>query len=208
MMGRVLEIIYDYVDPGSYLTTIAVRRWMASGAGAAGVTVRWRPLELCPPGQPLINPRDPQWAAMTAALADDADQMGVVLRAPGQVPWSRKAHELALHASEVGGFDALQMALFQAHFEENDDVGRVDRLVELAARVGMDSAEVRTVLGVDRFLEAVEAERASLLGMGIRGVPTLRLNPDSEEERWLEGYQGLEVLNSALKLLEGADSHS
>ena len=206
MVGGVLEIIYDYVDPGSYLTAVVVRRWIEAGGGA-GVTVRWRPLELCPPGQPLINPRDPSWAAMVSALAEDGARLGLAIRASGQVPWSRKAHELALHALEIGGFDGLQMALFRAHFEEGSDLGRVDRLVELAARAGMDPAEVRTVLGVDRFLEVVEAERASLLNLGIRGVPTLRFNPDSEAERWLEGYQGFDVLTSALASLEGRDSH-
>jgi predicted DsbA family dithiol-disulfide isomerase len=205
-VGGTLEIIYDYVDPGSYLTLAVVQRWQASGSRYT-VPVRWRPLELCPPGRPLLNAREPRWSAMEEALSGDATHLGVQVRAPGTIPWSRKAHELALHAQQVGSFARVHGALFRAHFEEGDDLSRVDRLVELAAREGLDPSEVRTVLGVDRFVEAVERERTTLLAMGIRGVPTLRFAADTKGEHWLEGYQGTEVLESALEQMgDGAPS--
>lgn len=203
-VGRSLEIIYDYVDPGSYLTLAVLQRWLDSGAHA-GVSIRWRPLELCPPGRPLLNPRDPEWSAMQDALSVDASMLGRSFRTPAQIPWSRKAHELALHAQASGDFLRIHAALFRAHFEEGDDLSRVDRLVHLASEEGMEASEVRTVLGVDRFVEAVEAEREALLALGVRGVPTLRLDPDTDDERWLEGYQGVEVLESTLELLENRD---
>jgi predicted DsbA family dithiol-disulfide isomerase len=202
-VGGALEIIYDYVDPGSYLTFAVLERWLAKAPEYAP-RVRWRPLELCQPGQPLLNPRDVAWAAMEEGLSVDATELGVRVRAPGQIPWSRKAHELALHAQEQAGgvFERVHGALFRAHFEESDDLSRVDRLVELASRCGLDPAEVRTVLGVDRFVEEVERERNAILGQGIRGVPTLRFAPDTDDERWLEGYQGIDILESALQWLE------
>lgn len=195
--GVRVEVVFDYVDPGSYLVTRLLERW-GSGPGGRAASIRWRPLELRPPGSAPIDRRAPEWAAMEEAMAEEAGELGVAFRPPpGGLPRSRKAHELALHAREAGRFDAVHRGLFAARFEAGLDLGRVDVLVEVARGAGMDSAEARTVLGVDRFRPAVEAERDRLLDEGIRGVPTVRI---AGGRILVEGYPGwgalLDVMNS------------
>jgi predicted DsbA family dithiol-disulfide isomerase len=201
-----LEIVFDYVDPGSYLVFRQLERHLgrANPGGAGGAQgasrVRWRPLELRVPGAPHLDPAGREWADMVERLAVEASRIDVPFEPPEAVPYSRKAHELALHAGEQGHFDAVHRALFEARFVQARDLGRIDVLVEVSAGAGLDPSEVRTVLGVDRFDEEVRREREALLVGGVRGVPTLR-RPDGEV--LIEGYPGADAFETVLgKMLD------
>ncbi|TVP78183.1 MAG: hypothetical protein EA352_02435 [Gemmatimonadales bacterium] len=169
--SRRLRISFDFVDPGSRL----VHALLPEDLAACAI---WEPLELAPPHRPPLDPAAPLWVEMHESLATDARNHGIALRTPDVVPRTRKAHELALHAAEQGCLPAILQTLFEAHFEAGVDLGRVDALVELASAVGLDPAETRTVLGVDRFRPAVEEARANILRRGVRGVPTLEWTAD------------------------------
>jgi predicted DsbA family dithiol-disulfide isomerase len=102
---------------------------------------------------------------------------------PPITPWSRKAHELALHAREKGRFREVHRALFRAHAVQGRDIGRVDVLVEIAQAEGLEPREAKAVLDVDRFLDRVADLRKEAERLGVRGVPTIRAG-----ERTLEGF--------------------
>jgi predicted DsbA family dithiol-disulfide isomerase len=182
-----IRFTFDYVDPGSYLTHALLRRWRTEGEPVP--EVEWIPLELRPLPEPPLDPEEAEWAAMTGAMEEAAEEMGIPFQSPTEVPRSRKAHEMALHAEERGCHGAVHHALFLAHFRDGLDLGRVDVLVRLAEAAGLDGAEVRTVLGVDRFLPRVLELRTQALDRGIRGVPTLERGEDR-----LEGFTGVERL--------------
>jgi predicted DsbA family dithiol-disulfide isomerase len=193
----VVEVVFDYVDPGSYLVYQLVERWRSERAGAG---VDWRPLELRPPGSEPVDAGTSEWSAMQDALAGDAAVLGLPFAPPpGILPRSRKAHEMALHAAERGNFEVVHRALFEARYEQGLDLGRIDVLVEVARAAGLDAAEVRTVLGVDRFRGDVESMRRDLLDQGIRGVPTLRI-PGGRI--LVEGYTGWETVLDAMNTLD------
>ncbi|TVR64034.1 MAG: hypothetical protein EA422_07810 [Gemmatimonadales bacterium] len=186
---------FDFVDPGSYLVHEILRGALADTAGPA-LDVIYRPLELCPPPRPLQDPQSPRWQEMTEALMEVASTVHIPFRTPTLIPWTRKAHELALHAQERTGGDGagattLHHRLFRAHFQEGLDLGRVDVLVTLAQEAGLDRSEVHAVLGVDRFAPAVQETRSHALRQGVRGVPTL-----IGKDRRLEGFSGIEALRS------------
>jgi len=176
-----IHIVYDYVDPGSYIAFRLLRSWREELADPPPVS--WTPLELRTPSSSLLDPQDPAWEDLSRFIEGEAREAKIPFRVPRFIPWSRKAHELALHAREEGCFDRIHEAIFRAHFEEGRDIGRVDVLVELAGEQELDPAGARTVLGVDRFLPAVEEARRSLLDRGVRGVPTVET-----AGRVLEGF--------------------
>lgn len=182
-----IRFTFDYVDPGSYLSHALLRRWRE--AGEAIPEVEWVPLELRPLPEPPLDPTDEGWSAMTEAMQSAAGELGIPLQAPGNLPRTRKAHEMALHAEESGRHAEVHHALFLAHFRDGLDLGRVDVLVALAEGLGLDGAEVRTVLGVDRFLPRVLEFRRRALEAGVRGVPTLELGAER-----LEGFTGVDRL--------------
>ena len=170
MSARRIRVAYDYVDPGSYLAARLLDRWIAGGSRE--LEISWMPLELSAPPAMPVDPRAPEWSAMTGAMRGHAAALGVPFSPPARIPWSRKAHELALHARERGCFGSVHRALFEAHFSGSEDIGRIDALADIAAEGGLDPWEVRTVLGVDRYRPEIERLRRAARRAGIRGVPT------------------------------------
>lgn len=147
--------------------------------------VEWVPLELRTPDRPVLDPADPAWAALTSDMASEAHTLEIPFREPTFIPHTRKAHELALHAAETDPSLPIHRALFRAHFLEGRDLGRIDHLVAIAESLGLEAAEVRTVLGVDRYLPAIRSLRSSVLEEDVRGTPTL-----VRGDQRLEGYRG------------------
>jgi len=197
---QTLRFVFDYVDPGSYLAAALLRRFLS----VRGIEPRmaWVPLELRPPGQGHLDPDSAEWTALVGAVAVAAADAGIPFRAPTFVPWSRKAHELALLAAEKGCFESVHETLFEAHFVHGLDIGRVDVLTDLGGKCGLSPSEVRTVLGVDRFGPEIKEVRADLLREGIRGIPLLQSHGMS-----LAGFTSTEGLltffESSLKLAPG-----
>lgn len=188
-------LAFDYVDPGSYLASRLLDRWLAAAERA--IIVEWSGLELRVPPAPRIDPLQPEWADLTEGVRVEAMEEGLELSPHTPIPWTRKAHELALHAREKGCFDEIRRALFEAHFSGRRDIGRVDVLVEIGAEHGLEAAETRTVLGIDRFRPAVESIRERLLSQGVRGVPTVWAGG-----RRLEGFRTSAALDAFLNTME------
>lgn len=180
MSGAAPEFYYDYVDPASYL----VDRILAGLGGETPLEVVPRPFELRRPPGEMVDPRSDDWKSYRDQMRREAGRIGVEMEPPDLVPWSRKAHELALHAREKGVFPEIHRALFRAYFQEGRDVGRVDVLVGIAVDRGLDRTEVKAILDVDKYLETVESERSRAERRGVRGVPTLLAG-----ERKLEGFR-------------------
>ena len=172
---------YDYVDPGSWL----VERIVAEAEERLGILVERIPFEVTPPPQPLVDPRSEAWRRFWAGARGMAEEEGVALATPRLVPWTRKAHELALHARAAGRFAEVHGALFAAFLAEGRDLGRVDVLLDVARQAGLDAGAARPVLDVDKHTPEVSEARARAEREGVRGVPTLRLAGAR-----LEGFRG------------------
>ena len=161
------RFFFDFVDPGSRLAC-----HMIEEAGAAHV-VRWHGLELRPPPRPMIDPGDPDWRERQALIAPRALELDLLLETAEFVPWTRKAHELAEFARERDCYHGVRRALFEAHFVDRTDIGRIDLLVEVAHRAGLDRGEARVALDVDRYTGVVLEHRATARELEVKEVPAL-----------------------------------
>ncbi|MHB1195055.1 MAG: DsbA family oxidoreductase [Longimicrobiales bacterium] len=160
----------DYVDPLAYL--------VESELAAAGIphilpSLQRVPLELRPPPDPLLDPDALEWRERWELAEGEARRLGIRLAEPPLLPWTRKAHELVLHATAKGVGDAAHRAVFDAVFLEGRDVGRVDVLVELAGGLGLDATETRATLDVDRYAADVAAGRVAAARSGVAASPAL-----------------------------------
>lgn len=192
MATRSVTLWYDYVEPASWWMELQLRELLA-GVGPGEEALELRPLEILPPPAPLLDPEDPLWLEHLGRVREEAAQAGRAIHLPSLIPWSRKAHELALHAREKGCFAPMHSAIFQGFVTDARDIGRVDVLVELAVGVGLDPSEVRAVLDVDRFAAQVEAGRLEAAAAGVRGVPTVMVG-----EARLEGFHSRASLEAFL----------
>jgi len=184
-----LRFYFDFVDPLSYL----LARELAQVDGPPDVPVEWIGIEIVPASHPLAAPTDPVWAERWALADAVALELGVPLSPPRLVPWTRKAHELVMHAAASGRAAEVREALFRAFFVEGRDIGRVDVLVAVARDQGLDLTETKAVLDVDRYGTEVADRRADALRSGLRTVPTL-----ATAGRVLEGFHNRRSLNTFL----------
>ena len=186
--GKVV-FYFDYVDPGSYLTDLQLGRLLPPN-----VAVVRHPFELRPPPESLLDAKSPQWRRYRRSTIDLGADMDFDFAAPDFTPWSRKAHELRLHAAEKGLEGQMHEALFKARFELGADIGRVDVLVSLAVGLGLDRTETKAVLDVDRHADEVVELRRRALAEGIGVTPTLRIS-----SRSLEGPRRIDDLRRLLE---------
>jgi len=164
-----LVFYFDYVDPGSYLMHRQLGQLLPDGLEPV-----LHPLEVCPVPQELIDGTDPDWNAYGETVASLAREAEIRMARPKFIPWSRKAHELRLHAAEQGLASPMHEEIFAAHFREGADIGRVDVLVTTAEKVGLDPSESKAVLDVDKHRDHVVDLRREAEAAGVRRVPTLR----------------------------------
>src|SRR4051812_45636060 len=81
------------------------------------------------------------------------------------------AHRMIHLAATYGHQGAAKERLLRAYFTEGEPISVWDTLVRLMAEVGVDPAEARTALQLDRFAEDVREDEALATQFGIQGVP-------------------------------------
>lgn len=189
-------IHFDFIDPLSYL--------LAGELAALGEDVlsglAWHPFELRPPPTPLVTVDDASLADRWREAREKAPDLGVTFDPPELVPWTRKAHELVLHArgDDVEDpardvEDAVRRRIFEAYLLEGRDIGRVDVLVAVAVDLGLDRTETKAVLDVDTHQAAVASLRAEAADRGVTDTPTV-----VHGSRRLEGFHNRDALGTLL----------
>jgi 2-hydroxychromene-2-carboxylate isomerase len=177
---------FDYLDPLSYLVELELRTFESAGEEPV-IRV---PLELRPPPLPLLDTQEEEWRRRWEEACAAA---AVRLTSPALVPWTRKAHELVLHAEAKGMKEKAHRAVFDAVFVEGLDVGRVDVLVGIAEHLGLDPTETKAVLDVDRHAAAVREARGLAATSGITVPPAL-----AQGDRTLRGFHKRDALRTFL----------
>src|SRR5689334_6803730 len=81
------------------------------------------------------------------------------------------AHQMLHHAKACGRQSPMLDVLFSAFFERGRDLRDINELVALAAEVGLDTAESRTVLETGRYADAVRADRDLAATHGVTTIP-------------------------------------
>jgi predicted DsbA family dithiol-disulfide isomerase len=160
---------YDYVDPASFLME---RRLLDEGL-VPGVDLHPLPFEVNPPPRPLLDPDEGEWRDHWDRTMEAARGSFPETSRPWIVPWTRKAHELVQHAAALGCGPEIHETLFRAYLIEGRDIGRVDILVEMAQDWGLDAADAKAVLDVDKYVGALEAIRSRGLREGVVRPPAV-----------------------------------
>jgi predicted DsbA family dithiol-disulfide isomerase len=86
-------------------------------------------------------------------------------------PNTRDAHRLIRWADAVGKGPAMKQRLMDLYFTEGADLSSAEVLVQAAADVGLDPAQVRADLASDKDVAAIEQDVQMAKDAGIQGVP-------------------------------------
>lgn len=103
-------------------------------------------------------------------------------------------HRLLAWAAEQGKQHELQLALFQAHFQDNIPLNDYRLLADLAGQAGLDPGMAIEVLTTGQYADIVRAEQKESFRLGIQSVPTFIIN----NKYAINGGQPAEVFEQAL----------
>lgn len=81
------------------------------------------------------------------------------------------AHRLIQYAKTQGKGDAAEERLFKAYFTEGKNTADHTVLLELGKEIGLDEAELKTVLSTDAFAKEVRQDVQEAEQIGVSGVP-------------------------------------
>ena len=193
-----VDIVSDVMCPWCIIGWLKFRKVIDHFAGRLDFRVQWHPFELNPDMPPegedaashvmrKYGISAEQSRANTGRLAAIAGELGFTFnRGPDfRMRNSFDAHRLLTWAGAIeepeqegptGVQTALKLALFQAHFTDNRDVGDMQVLADIATSVGLDRARAAAILGSGEFGEMVRTEEAYWADRNITGVPAFILD--------------------------------
>jgi predicted DsbA family dithiol-disulfide isomerase len=201
-----IDVWSDYVCPFCYLELPILDRLQAEMGEA--LTITWHAFELRPEPIPTLVP-DGHYlrSTWTRAVYPMAEARGLPLRLPPVQPRSRKALEAAEHARQIGRFDALHRALFQAFFEQGRNIGRDDILLDIANLQGIETVDLSDALEEGRYTQNVTDDEALAHALEITAVPALLLRKSGQhygQAVRLSGALGYEPLKQTIERLNDA----
>jgi predicted DsbA family dithiol-disulfide isomerase len=181
-----LDVVSDTVCPWCYIGKKRLDQALEIHGGE-GITLAWRPFQLdasIPPGGV-----DRKTYLEKKFGAERAKEVGSTIRDFGAAvgiefrfdlieksPNTLDSHRLIRWASTAGCQNEMVDILFRRYFEDGEDIGSHDVLVDAAREAGMDTDIVRDLLSKDADKELIATEDAAARQMGIQGVPSFVIN--------------------------------
>lgn len=202
-----VEIWSDYACPFCYIGKRKFETALESFAHRSDIEVVYKSFELDPNAERDANvdihtalsakygmSRD-QAVAMNANVGEQARSVGLDFRFDTMVLTNTfDAHRLSQFANQRGLANEMSERLFRAYFTESKHLGDRDTLIALAAEVGLDPAEVASMLASDTGASEVRSDEQEAQALGVRGVPFYVIN----RKYGVSGAQSSEVFAEAL----------
>ncbi|MAM93622.1 DsbA family oxidoreductase [Parvibaculum sp.] len=181
-----LDVVSDTVCPWCYIGKKRLDQALAMHGGE-GITLVWRPFQLdasIPEGGV-----DRKTYMEKKFGSERAKSVGNTIREFGEAvgidfrfdkiersPNTLDSHRLIRWAGTAGCQNEMVDILFRRYFEDGEDIGSHDVLIEAAAEAGMDTDIVADLLMKDADKELISQEDALARQMGIQGVPSFVVN--------------------------------
>ncbi|MGF7215305.1 putative DsbA family dithiol-disulfide isomerase [Spirosoma lacussanchae] len=179
-----VEIWSDVMCPFCYIGKRKFEAALDQFADRDSVEVVWKSFQL-DPDQPTLPDKTiyeylaerkgmsvAQARQMTAHVTDVASQVGLTFHFDQSVTAnSFDAHRLLHLAKQHGRQNEAEERLFAAYFTEGRNIADRSTLIELGQTIGLDPAEVRSVLESDQHTDAVRHDIYEARQFGVQGVP-------------------------------------
>jgi len=184
-----IEIWSDVMCPFCYIGKRRFEEALAQFPGKNSVDITWKSFQLNPnmvtDPKKNINQFLAEHKGISVTQAKQMnDRVTEMARGVGLlydfdkaiVANSFDAHRLSHFAKQHGKQDAMEERLFKAYFTEGRNTADHKTLIQLAAEIGLDATEVRTMLSGDNFSDDVERDIYEAQQVGAQGVPFFVFN--------------------------------
>ena len=195
-----MEILFisDYVCPYCLVAKEALKQALETMGLEARIT--WQPYELTPEPRDRVDTyHDEKRKANYRILVEPCARLGLAMKLPPKViprPYTRLAFEGWYYAREKGRGEEYNDLVYRAYFIEEQDIGQIQVLAELARRAGLDGADFTAALKKGTYAqmekEAVEYARNVLKP---NGVPTMYINGEKVSVREYTREEMIRILN-------------
>ncbi|PLR96755.1 DsbA family oxidoreductase [Bacillus sp. T33-2] len=171
-MPLTIKVYSDYVCPFCFLA----EKPLEEAIKGKDVDVEWMPYELRPYPNETLRPEGEYlqntWKQSVYPMAERLD-VPIVLPKVSPQPHTHLAFEGFQYAKEQGKGNEYNDRMLRAFFQEEQDIGDIDVLAKLAAEIGLDEKEYRSILETRKYKEAHEkALKHAYEEADISGVPT------------------------------------
>lgn len=162
-------VFSDYVWPFCYMAKSSLDKAMQN----VELTVEWKAFELRPGG----SRPDPSYAKMIESRWPQTIQMGrqygVEMRTHTLGIDTRPAHQALKIVQEMAPAktDAFNVAIFEAYFQDDADIGQIEVLTNLANQLGVDGQALESRMNAQERLQHVLDDEDFAFQNGISGVP-------------------------------------
>ncbi len=161
------------------------------------VQVEWMPFELRASPHPTLRPEeDYLQTAWANSVYPMAERMGIRIVLPGvsPQPYTHLAFEGFQYAKEKGSGNEYNGRVLRAFFQEEQDIGDVEVLTQLADEVELNRVEFKEALETRQYQEVHQtALYHAHKEAGISAVPTFII-----EGQRLQGLQSQETLERVI----------
>lgn len=190
-----VSVYSDYVCPFCYLG----KDQFEKAIDGKDVEVEWRSYELRPrPLEQLDPANDSSKLEMWEhAIRPRAKAWNINMKLPdvSPHPYTDLAHEGFYYADEMGKGLEYNKRVFQAFYQEDQNIGEIEVLAKLAAEVGLDESEFTKALVSRKYQEVQkQALEHAYNEANITSVPTFVIG----EER-IEGAASKEMFEQVIE---------
>lgn len=190
-----VKIYSDYVCPFCFLG----KDQFEKAAEGKEIEIEWMPYELRPrPSQQLDPINDPsKLAVWEQAIQPRIEAWGVKMKLPNisPHPYTDLAHEGFLFAREKGKGTEYNVRVYEALFQEDQNIGEIEVLTRLAKEAGLDERYFKEALVSRKYQEMREqALQHAYEEAQITAVPTFIIG----DER-ISGAASKEVFEKAIE---------
>ena len=201
-----LDILSDPICPWCYIGKANLDRALAA-APDHPFQIAWHPFQLNPDmpeggmdRRTYLETKfggKEQAVAVYARIAEAAEIAGLKIdfEAIKTTPNTINAHRLIHWSGLEGRQTAVVSRLFKAYFEEGQDIGDVEILLDIAEGVGMDREMTARLFATDADTDDLRARDADARAKGVSGVPTFVL----ANQHVLPGAQPAELWTQVIK---------
>lgn len=204
-----MEILFisDYVCPYCLVAKEALHRALRKLGVEAAIT--YQPYELTPePKERVDTYHDQRRRAGYQVLVEPCRQLELPMKLPPKViprPYTRLAFEGWFYACERGRGEEYDDLVYRAYFLEEQDIGQVSVLTELAQRAGLDREDFVRALEEGRYTrQEQESVRYAREVLKPQGVPTIYVDGRKLQ---LEDYTEAEMLQALNDAAFSAQGH-
>ncbi|MFP3791965.1 DsbA family oxidoreductase [Bacillus subtilis] len=189
-----IKVYSDYVCPFCFVGKAAFEEAIKG----KDVEVEWMPFELRPSPSPQLDPvNDPSKQYMwQTSIQPMAEKLGVEINFPNVSPhpYTDLAFEGFHFAKKYNKGHEYNTRVFQAFFQEGQNIGDIDILTKLAEEVGLDGASFKSALETRTYQDVQrQALKHAYEEADITAVPTFIIG-----DTVIPGAAGKDVFEKAI----------